>query len=221
MYRLAILAPALLGVFAFARPVLAQDPTLHSCDYIAPQWEQRNFELWPDSTWQEDPENVTFSTDSVAIRLAGSYRLVRVQTEGFPGRQVTLWRLRLAPPPQDSVLWYWSHFRGVQLGAVALPLIGSLDSVSSVNLPDTAQLVFAESAPTSVQLTLIPRTQTLTLDVNPGIDAGTFYSIFAIDSAGGFRGRWSDGSQLIYDVPAPYAAIAEHPRGLFCAWRVP
>ena len=73
--------------------------------------------------------------------------------------------------------------------------------------------------PDSVRLQYEPTAGLLRLDGAPfdALDAGTPYSIYAVDSAGGFSGRWTTGGYEMALIPTPLGTIGEQSGGYFCA----
>jgi len=196
-------------------------------DCIAAPWwfvESSGYRLWPEAKWQSGQDTVPRSGDYVAEHLKGSYRLFVATSEGEGAKWIAEWSLKLEPTPaaQDSA-WRnrWVHGkRGVHF-----PLVGRMEYRRGGYINGDRSLAPATGGWTpsadSVRLRYEPAAGIMRLDGAPfdALDAGTPYAIYAIDSAGGFSGRWTTGGFEMAIIPTPLGTIGEQSAGYFCARR--
>lgn len=180
--------------------------------------------LWPEAGWQAGQDTVPPSSDSVAKRLKGNYRLLVATSEGAGAKWIAEWSLTLEPtPPARDSAWRnrWSHAQR----RVHFPLIGQMEYRRGGYLTADGSLTPAPGgwtpAPDSVRLRYEPVARVLGLDGAPfdALDAGTPYAIYAVDTAGGFSGRWTGGGFEITLIRTPFGNIGEQAGGYFCAQR--
>jgi hypothetical protein len=182
------------------------------------------YRLWPEAGWQAGQDTVPRSPDSVAERLKGNYRLLVATSEGAGAKWIAEWSLTLepTPPARDSAwrnLWIDAQRR------VYFPLIGRMEYRRGGYLTADGSLTPARNgwtpAPDSVRLWYEPAAVIMRLEGAPfdALDAGTPYAIYAVDSAGGFSGRWTTGGFGISLIRTPFGNIGEQSGGYFCAQR--
>ena len=181
--------------------------------------------LWPTPKDAATHDTAPRPSSFIAAQLAGRYRLLVVESEGGGAKWLAEWELELVPTPAtlDS---FWQARPPNTWGGISFPLVGEMRHMRSGYLEAGGRLApdgwRAPSTPDSIRVGYVPSRDALTVAGAPfdAVDAGTIYTIQAIDQRGGFSGRWTDGSYIIQLVPTPLGTIVEHASGYYCAQRL-
>ena len=198
-----------------------------SIDCLAAPWwfiESSGLRLWPEEEWQSGQDTVPRTPDHVAGRLRGNYRLFVATSEGEGAKRIGEWTLRLerTPAAQDSA---WQSLWNGARRRIYFPLIGTMEYRRGGFLNADGSLVSTAGGRTpaldSVRVRYQPALGILELEAAPfdRTDSGTPYAIYAVDSTGGFSGRWIMGGIGIAVIPTPLGTVGEQSGGYFCARR--
>ena len=161
---------------------------------------------------------IRLTTPEVAALLQGTYRLLIVNTEGYPDKAVAEWRLALRPPDAASMPL---PFVGDAPG-VTYPLTGAMTLVRAYALPGSRRR--------SDDITNV--IQGLAYDSSRGVlwlrgtpfdqaaDSGSFSRIYTIDPGVGFDGRWAWHTTPAKYINTPAGLLQEQTAGYFCGYRI-
>ena len=197
------------------RCALAQADPNHRCWAPQPSYSERTD--WYDADGRFVNDTNTLSTVSFVRKLAGTYRLVVVTSEGTIEKEVAEYKLKLEPPTQaqgDKI----RQIGAVAAGRLQVPLIAILEyrrgAVGRRTVTDRSRADLSGE----VNLEYWPATGKIGFNVGLAMDSGTLFHVTSVNEHGQFSGRWEDGGYVAIQVSTPIEPLLEHLRGYFCAF---
>ena len=212
-----IIAGLLVACARSAVPAAAPEPPDRECTAHA----ARNADtptIWSSTAGDSLSTFRDVGSATVVHRLAGSYRYLSINSEGFTTRTVAEWRLTLEPRDTSGVQ---DLLFNSDSSRAAYPLIGTMDLVAAYELTGKRRRTRIEGVVVGVAYD--SATGTLWLRGEPfehGKDHGVFDQIYAVNAAGSFHGRWVWPAQEYDHHHTPLGELNEYPAGYFCAWRL-